>query len=387
MKKGRFLMTILLLLIFCTACEAKDPENLFEMTPTETQLHTTPATEQEKESQPEIAPQIDFQEEVSLSVPYQYGNMQINIPPGNFMDYGDKILISQQNADMGQFLLYAMDKETLEVSLLCRDATCSHISAKCPSANKTGNLEQYDGRIFVLSSPVGGKIMELMDGQFETVADGGISSFWHANGNLYARTMDGSLVVYENGSNAPRILIEEFTMNRCVAFGRYLYGADRADQGVARVDILADEPKAEIIVHDAFFITDGTYIYARDNQTSLLSRYNMDGGGHFPMSDYPVISVNFDDDYIYFRFFFDQDFAGERSNEIYRMSKEDPAQIERIAELPEPAFQIFTVPGYDKIFVTNWRGDEPREEDREESRIYVVAKDGGSVEVLEFPVY
>ena len=89
--------------------------------------------------------------------------------------------------------------------------------------------------------------------------------------------------------------------------------------------------------------------------TYYLYRTDMDGNNKEMLLESPVLpaSLNFDDDYVYFR-----QFRGYKientvdSRDIYRMSKKDPTKIEKIATLPEDAFQIYTVPGLDILFVT-----------------------------------
>ena len=57
-------------------------------------------------------------------------------------------------------------------------------------------------------------------------------------------------------------------------------------------------------------------------------------------------------------------------------------QIEKIATLPESVYQIFTVPGTDKIFVTT-----VTRESNEVPDIYVMGTDGSNMKVLEIPEY
>ena len=373
MKKTIIILSLACLILRLAACKAEDPENVFEMPQTES-VETTemvvlatepPATEAELE----------------VLTDYQYGNMQKNIPSGDFMAYGDEILFFR-NLN-GQVQLLALDKAKGEVTPFCKDATCTHTAVKCISNRVFANLEPYDGKLYAMNA--GWKIMELQNDGFEQIVDGEVYRFWHANGNMYAVTRDSSLVVFEKGSSSPRVLIEEYIDYWNVVFGQYLYGC--SSEGISRVDLSAQEPQKEIIVQGTCnSMIDGKHIYYDDVQTNYLYRCKMDGSESVQLTDVPVavFSCNFDDEYLYFRLFTDG-IEGQDSHDVYRMSKEDPTRLEKIAELPESVHQIFTVPGYDKIFVTNWRGNEPREEDREESRIYLVAKDGSSVELLEFP--
>ena len=99
----------------------------------------------------------------------------------------------------------------------------------------------------------------------------------------------------------------------------------------------------------------------------------------------PVLpaSLNFDDEYIYFRLLTEQKLKNtEDSRDIYRMSKADPTQIEKIATLPESAYQIFTVPGTGLLFVTTC-SDQVNGVNYYE--IYVMNTDGSNLRMLELP--
>lgn len=188
------------------------------------------------------------------------------------MAYGDEILFLR-NKD-GRFILYAVDMETGKVSTFCKDAACTHQASKCAAANVSANLEQYNGKLYAMDN--NWKIMELKNGKFEQIADGQVNQSWHAHGNMYAPTRDGSLVVFENGSRKPRILIDEYSVYYSVVFGRYLYGS--RPQTVTRVDLTAEEPEQEVIVQGSGYATiDGEHIYYVDEMTNHLYRCNMDG--------------------------------------------------------------------------------------------------------------
>lgn len=75
---------------------------------------------------------------------------------------------------------------------------------------------------------------------------------------------------------------------------------------------------------------------------------------------------------------------GEDCYDIYRFPKADPTQIEKIATLSAPAYQIYTVPGYDKIFVKT-RGPVNESGSGEEGPIYVMGLDGSDARALELP--
>ena len=141
-------------------------------------------------------------------------------------------------------------------------------------------------------------IMELTDGIFQQIVDGKVDGFFHHNQNLYVKTKDKSLLVYENGSDTPRVLVEEFTLMWTTIFGQYLYGCNGFD--MCRVDLQAETPVVETLVENAKGMTDGQHIYyvnlAEDNH---LYRCDMDGANPTLLVDQPVLlaSINFDNDY------------------------------------------------------------------------------------------
>ena len=409
MKKHVFCLTVLCLVAISTACgRAEDPENLFEMPESQIQDTSLSSAEQEPgtimeqetdtetESEAGIESEIGKEDQVNpeagdltqkepemfdlevLSVPYQYGNMQRNAPPGNFMEYEGLVVFTYFSN--GGYRLYTYDKETGEVSQFCKDATCRHDSVKCTSnAAVQGNLEQYDGKLYALN--YGSQIMELKDGGFEVIAEGAVYNFWHANGRLYAVSRDGSLVEFEEGSRNPRILIDEYTDMWNVVCGNYLYGC--GSKGIRRVDLTAQEPQAEVVVQNRISMIDGENIYYYDDKTFELYRCEMDGSNPVKLTEQGVLPVgmNFDDEYLYFRLYTGLELDGADSHDIYRMGKADPGQMEKIAEIPEFAYTIYTAPGVDKIFVT---AQEAFVQDAEHM-IYAVAKDGSSVEQLQLP--
>ena len=329
MKKTISLLVAFGLSITLCACNAKDPENLLE-----TQAPTK--TVQEEPSSPVVIEEGY----------YQYGNMQVSVPAGDFILYGDQVLF--EVIPDGHSLLCTYDLSTGKVNTLCKDATCTHGSA-CPSGGADCNLEQYQGKLYARN--YSRQITQFVDGRFEKITDGGVFCFWHANGNLYAVTDDHALVVFENGSHTPRILIDEYAEHWNVVFGHYLYsGFGRC----CRVDLSAENPQLEVLVEDADCKTDGRYIYYLDHKYYHLYRCNMDGSNPELLIDQSVFtgSLNFDDEYLYFRLCKDEyELYGEGSNVLYRAPKSDPTQMEQIAQLPEPIETVHTVPGYDLLFV------------------------------------
>lgn len=369
MKKAISLLVAFGLSITLCACDAKDPENLLEtQAPTKTvqeeptDLPTNPSTEPPAQS---------------LSN-YPYGNMQKNVPSGNFMQYEDTVLFTHY--DSKRFNLFAYDMNTETVSLFCKDATCTHKTSKCASGLVNSNLEQYDGKVYAMHFP--GAVQELKNGHFENTVGGGVQHFWHANGNLYVVTQDASLLVYENGSDTSRILLEEYSGYWEVIFGNYLYFTSSGS--IWRIDLDAENPQKEMLVENACGLVDGQHIYYMPDDTCYLYRCDMDGSNPELLLDRPVIPAasNFDEEYYYFRLFTNLEFRGEDSHDLYRFPKSNPEKIEKIAELPDTIGTVYTVPGYDKIFVVAY---EMVDENTSIDTVYTMNKDGSDVTKLELP--
>lgn len=383
MKKRICFVIGLSCIYFLSACsKAEDKENLFEMPSLQGQENTELSSEAFSEAGMED--DIEYYDtedknEFTLSEEYQYGNMQKNAPPGNFMKYKDQIVFLYHDGHNSAFTLYELDPKTSEVHMFCKDATCTHNSEKCSSGGALANLEQYNGNLYAMSG--GWQIMELRDGQFEQITDGAVYNFWHAGDNLYAVSKDGSLIVFEDGSRKPRILVEEYTDIWNVVFDRYLYGC--TGQGISRVDLLAENPQKEILVQSGYSMIDGEHIYYFDNKSFYLFRCNMDGSNPVQLTEQPVLpaSINFDGEYVYFCLYINLEMGGEGNHDIYRMQKKDPHNIEKIAELSNDVYTIYTVPDYDKLIVVTSNDYA----DGTQNELCVVAKDGSSVEKLEIP--
>ena len=108
----------------------------------------------------------------------------------------------------------------------------------------SGNLESYDGKLYVLNPA--SQAMEVKSDTLDPIIDGGLYSFWHSQGDLYVKTKDSSLLVYENGGGEPRTVLEEFTGIWSVVFGQYLYA--NVEENIVRVDLEANEPQEEVLV-------------------------------------------------------------------------------------------------------------------------------------------
>lgn len=372
MKKLLFVCLLLCLCIGLIACDAKDPNNLFETTAGDPADTTASAIVTTKPS--ESSGNLNFDGSVMFEEGYQYGNMQKNVPPGSFMRFGNQVLFDHHS---GMFRLYTYDLTTGEVSSYCKDATCSHRS--CAASRLLGNLEVYKGKIYTMVE--GWKIAEIRDDEQMILHEAQVNDFFHHNDKLYVRTPDSSLVVFEEGSDQPRVIIEEYTGYWNVIFGQYLYGNWG---GIYRVDLFAENPEQEEIVSNASGIVDGHHIYYVDKKTKFLYRCNMDGSNSQILVEQEVLqaSMNFDDEYFYYRLYTDQKLdSGEDCHDIYRFPKDDPSQIEKIATFEEAAYQVFTVPGTGKIFVLTC-GTESNAQ-----AIYVMGTDGSNSTRLEIPEY
>lgn len=361
MKRQIILFFVMCLcLILCACTPAADPENLF-------------ASEETTEAQDRTVPTIPSMEKDY----YQYGNMQVGIPAGNFMRYGDAVLFWWITD--GQIISYSYDIASGKLSYLCKDAACDHMD--CISAQVYGAMEQYQGTIYAETKS--NHIAALNGNQFERVLSGAVNDFVHGNGNLYVMTADNSLLAYENGSNTPRVLLDEYTQFRNVVFGKYLYSG--FGQNVCRVDLTAEEPELEVLVANAFGKFDGEYIYY-DIEYKLY-RCDMDGNNPEQLTADSIHpgSLNFDDAYLYFRMMQNPDggSAGDCQS-LYRMSKADPTEVKKIAEFPETECiqAVYTIPGQDLLFVECTHSEETERYD-----LYVMHTDGSDLVQVEFPDY
>ena len=374
MKKQLWFVLLLCIALLLTACTATDPNNLFETTAGDPAEATTSATASTEPNTQSGTNELDSS--VTFERGYQYGNMQKNIPSGDYMLWGNEVLF--QVCSNGRFIMYSYELTTGEVAPLCKDATCRH--RDCVAGGVFCNTEVYKGKAYSLSS--GHQIIEIKDDEQELVAKAGVISFFHHDNKLYIRSMDNSFVVLEENGEM-RELIEEFTGYWNLIFGQYMYAT--GSDSVLRYDLTAAEPEAEILVSNAGGITDGQHIYYTDYDTCYLHRCDMDGSNVQCLLDQPVLlaSMNFDDEYFYYRLFTDYQLdEGPDTYDIYRFSKSDPTKIEKLATMPVPAYQVFTVPGTGKLFVhtrTCSNGENPD--------IYVMNTDGSDVTRLEIPEY
>lgn len=381
MKKLALLLALCLLVSLAACTKAEDPNNLFELpegaTPTEAQSQGKNPTPPEEDG-------------------YAYGNMQKD---RDFVSYQGKVLFLDLTPDNpeesgdGRLEMYSLDKETGEISPFCTDAACTHITyitTKCPAAYATWNLEQYDGKLYVLCSgwdddgfscwyPA-----EYKNGKFRQLFDGDVRSFIHGNGNLYAATADGSLLVLPDSSKKPEILVDEYSSSLQAVFGNYLYGSGGG--GITRLDLEAEKPQEELIVPDTWaWFTDGEHIFYVSMEDNLLYRCSTDGSSPELMLSEPIHpgSMNMDDEYLYFRLWSDEIYEGEDAigHNLYRLAKEGTAEPELIATLPFTwYYEVYVIPGYDNLIIGYTSNEAPFG-----VQYYLVPKTGGTATPLELP--
>lgn len=365
MKK---VLTLLLVLCVCAgfaACAATDPNNLFEATTAGATVSTSSET-------------VPLEEPQASDEYYQYGNMHKGRSSGNFMLLGNEVIF--RYIDGGRYKLYTYSLEDGMVFPYCKDATCTH-RGSCSYGTLGGAVEVYKGRIYSRNTNL--QPVELTETGQQILAPKVTGAAFHHSDDLYVVTRDSSLVVFEDGSDEYRVILDEYIGFWNVIFGKYLYANDGVN--IIRIDLSAAQAKEEVIVADAVGFIDGLHIYYVDQKTNHLYRCNMDGSEPRLLVEHPVLpaSLNFDDEYFYYRLFdgmpVDQ---GEGCRDIYRILKTDPSKIDKIATLPDPAYTVYTVPGTGKIFVTSCVLSNGEDED-----IYVMNTDGSGLVRLEIPEY
>ena len=138
MRRSFFLAVTVFLCFFLGACDAKDTDNLFETTQGQ-----TPSVEEKITGPSAEGSASTVGDQAAMEEGYSYGNMQKNVPSGDFMQYEDDIVfLSYSNR---RFRLCTYDMKTGEVSLFFKDATNQG------GASVSGNLESYDGKLYILN--------------------------------------------------------------------------------------------------------------------------------------------------------------------------------------------------------------------------------------------
>ncbi len=310
------------------------------------------------------------------------GNMQKNSPSGNFVSANGKILFTAvlENAE-GLAVLQLMEYDPASglVSTFCKDPTCDHSdkAEHCAAAHASCNLENNGADVFAMGFET---LLKLNGDRFEPVLDSGVAGFFHAGDDLYVRTQDASLLLYENGKGTPKTLLEEYA-----GYWEYLDGDTLYYEsgGFNRVQLSAEDPEPEVLLPGAEAITDGTHIYYTGD-SGFLYRCSMDGENKELLFEQRVLpaSWNYDETYFYFRLF-DGDLRGAGSHEIYRMLKSDPAQVEKLAELPDMVYQIYISPIAGELFVIPLTEAKDSSGNKVDNMLYIVSTESGEFRKLE----
>ena len=368
MRKMKLFTCICAVALLLAACTPSDPDNLFETTAAPSEGASQPSESTVVSSQPTEGDMI-------AEPSYAYGNMQKNIPSGNYMQDESAVLFI--GSDGKHNLLKCYDLKTGEVRLFCRDATCEHSDETCPSRAIESNLESYRGTIYGLSPK--GIVMKWNGKAWTEMTEPGAASFWHAEDRLYVVTKDSSLLCYEPDSKKPVTISEEFPGFWNTVFGNYLYFSSFS-YNVSRLDLSHPENGSQILMKDALFVTDGAHLYYTPLDTGYLWRCDMDGTNPVQLTEKQVVpaSWNLDADYFYFRMMENQDiYAGTEAHQLYRFPKQDPGAIEKIAELDETIYQVFAVPDAKQIVVTTTA------EDTQDTPVYIMDQDGGNLRMIK----
>lgn len=369
MKSILFGFSMLTVLTMNACTPASDPGNIFEM---ETAVN-----------------QADFlgdEESAMTNDSYPYGNMQINAPAGNFMDYQGKIVFfrlkeREPGSNSGTRQLYELDKKTGEVTPFNPDPTNPSAISSCMA------VEVYRGELYALNWDW--KIMKWKDGEFQTISDGAVYNFWHGDGRLFAVTKDSSLVEINEKDGKSKILIDEYADYHNLVVDGWIYGLSW--KGLSRVSLSKENPEKELVLPDTTpaFI-DGRNIFFYD-QDSHFCRCNLDGSGIIKMTEEIVRCINFDDEFLYFTKWKNQmkdstDLSD--GNDVWRMSKSDPEKTEKIATIPDASISsIYVVPGYDRLIVEATVKTEYNEKEVYVKELFLVPKSGSEGEMvkLELP--
>ena len=354
MKKRLLIAVWLCICLVLTACTAKDSNNLFGDSADQGGLLSSVISDEQT---------------------YQHGNMQ-KMPAGEFSRLGNDVLFTFISD--GRSRLYSYDLTTGKVRIYCDDATCTH--SDCLAGALISGLEVYQGKLYGMNRAYQAVVVDGTE--LKTLTKGEITYFRHHDNKAYIKTADWSLMVLEEGSDEPRIILEEYTGIWGTVFDNYLYAT--TSDSIIRVDLTGDNPTEELLVTNAGGTTDGQYIYYVDRKSNYLYRCNMDGSDARLLVEREVLlaSINFDNEYFYYRLNTRPTGSGADSYDIYRFPKSDPAKIEKFATLPVPAYQVYTVPGADILFVSTFERSNGEQGD-----IYVMGTDGRHVTKLEIPEY
>jgi len=362
MKKLSLLVLLLCACLLLSACKATDPDNLFEM-----------PLDQEETSQTEPK---EFKNYVGT---HPYGNIQAG---GNYLLLDNEVLFFY--LDNGKARLFAYDLNTEEVRFYCDDATCSHSS--CVSEAIASDLTIHEGKVYglMLSEDYLSWCPAVVNGnQAEPLIEANTGGFFHYEDMLYMLTKDGLLVKWKEGEEPQLVMEIAGFPSGFVTCGEYLYYGDLGAELFYRVKLTEEQPQAEVLIENAFSgMIDGKHIYYCDPENGFLYRCDLDGSNPECLLQQKIRDYNFDEEYVYFNLStgaVHHDPGNEDSYTVYRMQKDDPAQIEKVAVLPDLVGYIYTVPGTGTLFVENWRRNDIK------AQVYMVNIDGTGMQVLDIP--
>ncbi len=301
---------------------------------------------------------------------YAYSNMQLGIPSGDFVWDGSKILFNKRGGG-----LYTFDPKTGEVLKFCQDATCDHQSG-CAAAGVLGNLERYQNRIY--AAGYNWDIYECIDGVFQPASDKrGVLHFFHADDALYTATQDRSLIRF-SGDETPEIILEEYTGYWESIWGDTLYYQENSN--LIRFSLKSADAQPELLLSDCQHLIDGEHIYYAPRETWYLYRCSMDGSNPELLLEEPVLTTRCGFDNEYFYYLLHTDFSGnphpsgEKQIDLWRFPKADPTAKEYLCTIPVSDGSVYTVPGYDRIFIATY--DAPSEESQPTQGLYTIKTDG-----------
>ena len=274
-------------------------------------------------------------------------NLQF-LPPGELVDAGDEIFFIRYP----ECQLYRLKKGTFVAEHFCQDPTCLHVTEKCAVLGARSNFENYNGTIYAIDSS--NQMLLLKDDHFVKV-EGIKGGFTHTGGKLYVcESGSNATLAYSENGKLERVVTEEVLGYWRYQIGHYLYGNNGG--ATNRIDLNKKDAEMEVLF-EGWGYTDGTYLYQVDLKESHLYRRDLDGTNPVRLLDEPVLTtVNFDKEYLYFRYFIDQNAAGEKCGEVYRMKKDGTDGPELITTLPEPVRNIYAVSEGDWIYVVTTEG-------------------------------
>lgn len=267
--------------------------------------------------------------------------------PGDLVDAGDEIFFIRYP----ECQLYRLKKGTFVAEPFCKDPTCFHVTEKCAALGACSNLENYKGTIY--ATDLSNQMLMMKDDHFVKV-EGIKGGFTHTGGKLYVcESGSNATLAYSENGKLERVVTEEVLGYWRYQIGHYLYGNNGG--ATNRIDLNKKDAKMEFLF-DGWGYTDGSYLYQLDFEEYYLYRRDLEGKNPVKLLEDPVMTINFDKEYLYFRYFINQDAAGERCGEVYRMKKDGTDKPELISVLPEMIKRIFMTSDEEWIYVVTTEG-------------------------------